>query len=189
MLYATRVNNSGGFDGNNRYNGPDSPVYGEIPPLPRDGYGVSEDGQPTYSAPTESVPGQPQPPQMPPPMPPQFGPPQQYGPPAPYGAPGAYGPNPYGYAQHPGTNGLAIAALISSLVGGVVACGLGFVAGPILGMIALSQIKKSGEKGRGMAIAGIAVGVIGILVIVAYILILAGLIVEGYSDPYSDTYY
>lgn len=76
-----------------------------------------------------------------------------------------YAPQPvpasnYAYSQQPTapTEGLAIASLIVSLAtllftGGV----LSFV-GAILGHIALSNIKKTGKGGRGMAIAGIAVG-------------------------------
>ena len=84
---------------------------------------------------------------------------------APAAAPAApqYAPQPapnYAYPQQPTapTEGLAIASLIVSLAtllftGGV----LSFV-GAILGHIALSNIKKSGKGGRGMAIAGIAIG-------------------------------
>ncbi|MEU7629802.1 DUF4190 domain-containing protein [Nocardia sp. NPDC049220] len=64
---------------------------------------------------------------------------------------------PYG-ASVQGTNGVAIGALISSLVG-FVTCGLGSIVGIILGTVALNQIKQSGQEGRGMALAGIWVGV------------------------------
>lgn len=47
------------------------------------------------------------------------------------------------------TNGLAVASLITGLIGCVSLVGL------ILGIIALGQIRKRGERGRGMAIAGI----------------------------------
>ncbi|RDI43603.1 DUF4190 domain-containing protein [Nocardia mexicana] len=67
-----------------------------------------------------------------------------------------------GYAQgsHPGfvafqekTNTLAIITLITGL--------LGFCLIPlILGFISLSQIRKRGEKGRGMAIAGMIATVV-----------------------------
>ncbi|GAA2173540.1 hypothetical protein GCM10009784_08250 [Arthrobacter parietis] len=58
---------------------------------------------------------------------------------------------------HPGnatqpnrTNGLAIASLITSFFISIV--------GIILGHIALSQIKQTGETGRGLAIAGLVIG-------------------------------
>lgn len=70
-----------------------------------------------------------------------------------------------GAAQPPaqGTNGLAIASLITGLLGlNVLAI--------IFGFIALSQIKKNGQGGRGMAIAGIIIGfatlIIGIIIMV-----------------------
>ena len=52
------------------------------------------------------------------------------------------------------TNTMAIIALIASIVVSLV--------GVILGHIALSQIKKSGESGRGLAIAALIIGYIGI---------------------------
>jgi hypothetical protein len=49
--------------------------------------------------------------------------------------------------------------------------GLGVIAGVITGHIALGQIKRTGEKGRGMAIAGVIVGWVaigfGVLIIIA----------------------
>ncbi|GAB3969668.1 hypothetical protein GCM10029978_041400 [Actinoallomurus acanthiterrae] len=76
-------------------------------------------------------------------------PPQGSGPDSPYGPPGP------GPASHrpPGsnkTNGLAIASLITGLIGCI------SLVGAILGVIALRQIKERGERGRGLAIAGIA---------------------------------
>ncbi|WP_311137391.1 DUF4190 domain-containing protein [Streptomyces sp. I6] len=61
-----------------------------------------------------------------------------------------YGPEP----QRPATNGFAI----SSLVTGIVCClpPLGLV----LGLIALGQIRKRGEGGRGLAVAGSVLSVI-----------------------------
>lgn len=58
-------------------------------------------------------------------------------------------------AQQPtGTNTLAIIALISSFFISL--------AGVICGHIALGQIKKSGEQGRGLALAGVIIGYIGL---------------------------
>jgi hypothetical protein len=56
---------------------------------------------------------------------------------------------------------MAIGSLVASVVG--VCCGLGSIAGIILGVLAMNQIKQSGENGRGLAIAGIAVGVVTLL--------------------------
>lgn len=103
-----------------------------------------------------------QPPSDEPGQEPQFGPPPSAPPPPVYGeAPPLY--QPPGYQPPPqaqGTNGFAIAALVFGLLGGCLAL--------IFGPIALSQIKKTGQQGRGMAIAGmVAFGVwlvIGVLI-------------------------
>jgi hypothetical protein len=50
---------------------------------------------------------------------------------------------------------LAIASLVASVIW---LCGIGSIAGIVMGVIALSQVKHSGENGQGLAIAGIAVG-------------------------------
>lgn len=60
-----------------------------------------------------------------------------------------------GVPQKPKTNGLAIGSLVSSFF-----CGL---LGIILGIIAISQINKSNEGGKGLAIAGIAIGAVSIV--------------------------
>ena len=58
------------------------------------------------------------------------------------------------------TNVLAIVSLVSSFFISIV--------GIITGHIALSQIKKTGEKGRGLALAGV---IIGLAVTVLYIIL------------------
>ena len=79
------------------------------------------------------------------------------------GAP-AYGASPYGSAPAASgkTNGISILAIV-----------LGFVfpvGGIIAGAVALAQIKRTGEKGRGLAITGIVAGaVISVLAIIAVI--------------------
>lgn len=65
-----------------------------------------------------------------------------------YPPPGGYPGPGYPAPQKPGTNGFAIAALIFGIIGGVL---LGF----IFGFIALSQTKRTGQNGRGLALAGI----------------------------------
>lgn len=66
------------------------------------------------------------------------------------------------------TNTLAIVALI---LGIVVPIG-GIICGPI----ALGQIKRTGEGGRGLAIAGI---IIGAVIILFYIILIIGLALVG----------
>jgi len=55
---------------------------------------------------------------------------------------------------------MAIASLVCSLFG--LLCGIGSIVGLILGFIALGQINKTGQGGRGMAIAGIVIGAIAL---------------------------
>lgn len=70
-------------------------------------------------------------------------------PPPPYGAypPPQY--NPYGYPGPRPTNGMAIASLICAFLFAPL--------GIIFGHISLSQIKRTGEEGRGLAVAGLVI--------------------------------
>jgi hypothetical protein len=73
---------------------------------------------------------------------------------------GGYGyPPQYGYPPlpSPGTNAMAVASLVCSLFGWICLF-IGALLGVIFGFVALSQIKRSGQRGRGMAIAGIIIG-------------------------------
>jgi len=88
--------------------------------------------------------------------------------PPPYGQPAGYGAvapgyQPYGYPQVRSNNGMAVGALISSIVG-FFTCGIGAIVGIILGIVALGQIKQRNQDGRGLALAGIWVGA-GVLVL------------------------
>lgn len=82
--------------------------------------------------------------------PPPYGIPPAAQPPA-YGQP----PQPQPYPQQQGTSALAIGALISAFVCSPV--------GIILGFVARSQIRKTGQSGDGIATAAIVVGVVSIL--------------------------
>ena len=62
----------------------------------------------------------------------------------------------------PGTNGLAIASLITAFVGFL--CCIGSIVAIVLGTIALDQIKRTREDGYGLAVAGIVLGVAGLVV-------------------------
>jgi hypothetical protein len=83
-----------------------------------------------------------------------------YPPPQGYPPPGQGYPPPPGaaYPQAVGTNGMAIASLVCSLLGWL--CGIGPILGIIFGVLALNKIKQTGEGGRGLAIAGIAIGAV-----------------------------
>jgi len=67
-----------------------------------------------------------------------------------YGRPYGYG-QPYGYPAPAPTNALAIVALVLALMG--ISIG-----GVVAGHLSLSQIKRTSEQGRGMALAGLIVG-------------------------------
>lgn len=86
--------------------------------------------------------------------PPYFPPPPHHGPP--------YGPGPHPYPPPPQTNGMAIASLICAFVFAPL--------GIVFGHISLSQLKRTGEEGRGLAIAGLVIGyLVTALTIVALI--------------------
>ena len=92
---------------------------------------------------------------------PQFGPPPQYG-------------------ARPGTNGLAIASLVLGILW---LYWLGSIVAVVLGHMALRQIKKAPPhqqpEGRGLAIAGIVLGWVGIGVL---LLVGAFIAVVGLSE-------
>lgn len=64
---------------------------------------------------------------------------------------------PQGYYQ-PRTNGLAIGAFVTAFFVPLI--------GAILGHVAYSQIKRTGEGGQGLAIAAIVIGWVGTLIYV-----------------------
>ncbi|MER6087231.1 DUF4190 domain-containing protein [Streptomyces bluensis] len=122
-------------------------------------------------------PQQPQEPQGP--YPPPQGqtppPPGQYLPPPGPGQPYGVGPGqPYGYPHQPWgqgyspysrpapVNGFAIAALVLGIL-----CFLPLV-GLVLGIVGLVQIKKKGERGKGMAVSGIVLSSIGALLMTVF---------------------
>ncbi|SOX51954.1 DUF4190 domain-containing protein, partial [Mycobacterium ahvazicum] len=121
----------------------------------------------------------------PPPPGPSYPPPGgSYPPPPP--APG-YPPVPGG--GYPpaaaGTNSMAIASLVCSLLGWL--CGIGPILGIIFGIIALGKIKQTGEGGRGLAIAGIAIG--AVLIVVGIVVgILSAITGTVERDRYHDRY-
>jgi len=96
-------------------------------------------------------------------------------PPAP---PTGYTPYP---AQKSGTNVLAIIALVGAFVFPL--------AGVICGHIALSQIKRTGENGRGLAIAGLIIGYVYIAFIVLMVIIAIIVGVAASSAGYSSYSY
>lgn len=76
------------------------------------------------------------------------------------GAPGAPGIGPYGQPPRRTTNGLAVGSLVSGIVCCLPPLGL------ILGLIALPQIKKRDQEGKGLAVAGIVLSAVSCLLLV-----------------------
>lgn len=77
--------------------------------------------------------------------------------------PPAYAYSPYGYPAPPKTNGLAVAALVVSILSAVGLCAYGVggilgIAGALLGHFGRRQIRERGEAGDGLALAGIIIG-------------------------------
>ncbi|WP_171110055.1 MULTISPECIES: DUF4190 domain-containing protein [Streptomyces] len=88
--------------------------------------------------------------------------PGPYGPqgPGPYGPQPPYGPwGPYPPQGLPPVNGLAIAALVLGILCFLPAVGL------VLGLIALRQIKRKGERGKGMAVTGAVLSTVGLVLL------------------------
>lgn len=80
-----------------------------------------------------------------------------YPPPPPPPVPSGYGGYGAAYALPvQKTNGLAIASLVLSI--GSVLCWFTALLGIGFGHVALSQIRRTGERGRGLAIAGLVIG-------------------------------
>lgn len=82
----------------------------------------------------------------------------------PSGPTGAMAPYQAAYYQPvrvPPTNGLAIAALVCGL-SEIFTLGFGAIPAVILGHLAHAQIKRTGERGEGMAVAGLVLGYLGI---------------------------
>jgi Domain of unknown function (DUF4190) len=115
--------------------------------------------------------------------------PGAYGQPGPYPQPGAYGqPGGYpqpgyqgaptwtggpGYPAGQGTSGLAVAALVCGIAQ-IFFWVLAGIPAIILGHVARSRIRQTGEQGAGMALAGLILGYVGLaLAIIFVILIIA----------------
>lgn len=77
---------------------------------------------------------------------------------APALTPAAFAGGPGAYAASPGgTNGMAIASLVTGILGASVVA-------VVLGHLALGQIRRTGESGRGLALAGTILGYVWVAV-------------------------
>jgi FKBP-type peptidyl-prolyl cis-trans isomerase/Domain of unknown function (DUF4190) len=147
--------------------------YPSPPGVPPSGYGYQPYGHSPYGSTPYG---------NPPPGPPPGGgyPPGGY-PAGPY-VPGGY-PFPPGYMGSPGTSAFAVASLVIGIVS-LLFCGLGSILAVVFGHIGLARTSRpqAPESGRGMAIAGLVLGYIGLVVLVGFI----GLRVASDSDSGSD---
>ena len=98
--------------------------------------------------------------------------------PVPYGQPG--------YVYAPRTNSLAIASLVTGILAWLLCPLLGGILAVIFGHVSRGQIKRSGEGGGGMALAGLILGYLnlgGALVAgIVYFLLLGGLLLYGAAN-------
>jgi len=122
-------------------------------------------------------------------------PPPAYTPPAPpayntpaapaYGsapaAPQAYSPQ--GYGQPTGEDKWNVLAIVSFVSAFFVS-----LAAIICGHIALSQIKRTGEKGRGLAIAGLVLGYLGVVAFIIFIVVVVLVTIAGINEGTYSTY-
>ncbi len=100
----------------------------------------------------------------------------------PYAQPNAYAAQPYAPGQYArATNTLAIVALVLAFVvplGGI-----------ICGHIALGQIKRTGEGGHGLALAGTVLGYVfvglGIVLAIIYFIVIFAVVANGSYSSYS----
>jgi hypothetical protein len=92
--------------------------------------------------------------------------------------------SPGGPAQASGTNGFAIASLVLGIVWIV---GLGSLLAVIFGVMAKNQIDRSGgrESGRGMAVAGVVLGAIGLAGLIVWIILIAAVASSTPTYSYS----
>src|SRR5262249_9461239 len=134
----------------------------------------------------------PEPPDRGPPPPPSPRPPaapRRPGAPAPPPGPPGYGQQPtgYGYQTRTRTNGLAIAALVLGIAGLVFyACGVASILALVFGYMSRGQIDRdpANQTGRGMAIAGIIMGWIGVAIFVIFwvVIIIVGVTTDNNSS-------
>jgi Domain of unknown function (DUF4190) len=95
-------------------------------------------------------------------------------PPAP---PGPYGQANVGWPQMAGrgTNPLAIASLCCA-IGQVIAGPIAGIAAIVLGVMSMKQIEVSGEDGRGMAMTGLVLGIVGTILFVLVLIFVAAIV-------------
>lgn len=122
-----------------------------------------------------------------PPFPPPVYPSPVYSPPYPggYSYQAGYPGDPYDPyrpLKPTGTNGKAIAALVTSAAG-LLCCGVPSIAGIILGIIAMRETKRTGQDGFGLAVAGVALGGVVVALVLVYIIFVVIVSASGMPTP------
>ena len=110
--------------------------------------------------------------------------------PAPQGQP--YQQNPYqappapagGYGAPPQRNSLALVALILGIAGFFT--GIASIGAIIVGHISLSQIKKTGEEGRSMALWGTILGYVAVALFIIAIIFVVIFVAAAASAGYGE---
>lgn len=102
------------------------------------------------------------------------------------GYPDAYAGYPYSpYSPYPtrppGTNGKAIASLVTSLAG-LLFCGIPSIVGLILGIMAMRETRRTGQDGYGVGLAG---SIIGGLVVGFWLIYPLGVIIIAASFQFA----
>jgi hypothetical protein len=88
--------------------------------------------------------------------------------------------DPYRQGKPPGTNGKAIAALVTALVG-LVFCGLPSLAAVILGPMGMRECSRTGQDGYGIALAGTIIGGLVTALWVLYVIFMIGIAASGFQ--------
>ena len=113
----------------------------------------------------------------------------------PYQQPG-YG-QPVPYVTAPPTDGLALGSMITGIVALVLSCayGVGLLASPValvLGKVSMNRIARSQGQlgGRGLAVTGFVLGIVGTVLLVIAIAIVVVVIIVAVNDPdaFNDGY-
>ncbi|MDR6970630.1 DUF4190 domain-containing protein [Leifsonia shinshuensis] len=89
-----------------------------------------------------------------------------------------YAQQPYGGAQ-PGWNTMSIVAFVATFFISIL--------GIILGFVALSQIKRTGEQGRGLALAAIIIGFIALALGIIFTIIIVAAIAANPNVTYQGS--
>jgi|GEM_PF-4946395 len=71
-----------------------------------------------------------------------------------------YGPgyDPHRPAKPPGTNGKAVASILCSAIGLVACCVPVWIVGLVLGIVAMREVRRTGQDGYGLALTGAIIG-------------------------------